>query len=385
MVLFSCALAFLFCTAILCSYRIRLALAGRPDMPRLGASPGSALLPGWIVEAFYWSFHAPARALVRLRVDPDALTYLSLVFSIASAPLLALGHFELAAAILIAGAVLDALDGMVARARACASPAGAVLDSCVDRVSDAAPLAGLALYYRETLPALTITLIAIVASSLVSYARAKADIYRLTLPNGLMRRHERLVYLIAALIVGPLWPTLAITGPLPYPVILGVVALIGGVSLIAGSTLVHRTRVALAPLARGAAVTPGIPGPSPDPQPLPGPDPVPVPDPSPIPNPAPEPDPAPIPSSIPTHTATLLPSPPVPGLPSLSARLPNALRLDVAPPSSKTAPRLVPPPSSRSARATRLATRRLPLSPQPCATTTHLNANRVRGRIQTTT
>ena len=49
---------------------VRVLRLGRPSMPRLGASPGSALVPGWIVEAFYWSFHAPARALVRYRRDP---------------------------------------------------------------------------------------------------------------------------------------------------------------------------------------------------------------------------------------------------------------------------------------------------------------------------
>ncbi|EYF00586.1 CDP-alcohol phosphatidyltransferase family protein [Chondromyces apiculatus] len=245
MVLFSCLLALLLCTAILVGYRIRLSLAGRPDMPRLGSSPGSVILPGWVVEAFYWSFHAPARLLVRLGVDPDVLTYLSLVLSLASAPLLAFGHFEPAAAVLIVGALLDALDGMVARARGRASPAGAVLDSCLDRIADAAPLAGLALFYRHHAPALAVILLALVASSLVSYARAKADIYRLTLPAGVMRRHERLGYLIAALIVAPLWPTLGPTGALPYPVLVTVLAFIGTVGLGAGFLLIHRTRAAL--------------------------------------------------------------------------------------------------------------------------------------------
>lgn len=259
MVLFSCAIAILICTAVLCSYRIRVARLGRPDMPRLGASPGSALVPGWVVEAFYWSFHAPARGLVRLGVDPDALTWLSLVLSLASAPLLAAGRFGLAAALLVAGAVLDALDGMVARARGRAGPAGAVLDSCVDRLSDAAPLAGLAIFYRGSAAALAIPLVAMVASSLVSYARAKADIYRLTLPNGLMRRHERVGYLIAALVLGPIWPTLPLTGAAPYPLTLAVIALIGGVALTAGLTLMQRTRAALReaePAAPAAATSP---------------------------------------------------------------------------------------------------------------------------------
>ncbi|AUX23085.1 uncharacterized protein SOCEGT47_036040 [Sorangium cellulosum] len=228
------------------AYAVRVARHGRPAMPRLGASPGSALLPGPVVEAFYWSFHAPARALARLGVSPDALTYLSLALSLACAPLLATGRFRTGAALLVTSAILDALDGMVAREGGKVSRAGAVLDSCVDRLSDAAPLIGLALFYREHAAALAVPLAALVASSFVSYARAKADIYRVSLPNGLMRRHERITYLVAALVFGPAVPATRLTGALPFPLTLACVALIAGVGLAAGARLVRRTRAALA-------------------------------------------------------------------------------------------------------------------------------------------
>jgi CDP-diacylglycerol--glycerol-3-phosphate 3-phosphatidyltransferase len=245
-VLLSCVVAILICTAVLGAYAVRVALHGRPAMPRLGASPGSALLPGLLVEAFYWSFHAPARALVRLGVRPDSITYVSLVLSLASAPILATGRFALGAAVLVVGAILDALDGMVARARGGASRSGAVLDSCVDRVSDAAPLIGLAIFYRAHPAALTIPLVAMVAASLVSYARAKADIYRLSLPNGLMRRHERVAYLVVALLLGPLVPAARSTGSIPCPVTLAGIAVIAVTGLFAGIRLVRGTRAALA-------------------------------------------------------------------------------------------------------------------------------------------
>lgn len=245
------------CTAVLVGYGVRVVRLGRPTMPRLGASPGSALMPGWVVEAFYWSFHAPARVLVRLGVDPDKLTYLSLALSLGSLPLLAAGRFGAGAAVLAVSAVLDALDGMVARARGAASDAGAVLDSCTDRIADAAPFVGLALFYRSSAAALAAPLAAMVASSLVSYARAKADIYRLSLPNGVMRRHERVVILIAALLLGPLWPVAQVTGAIPFPVTLLGVSMIAIVGLAAGILLVRRTRAALtaAALADAAART----------------------------------------------------------------------------------------------------------------------------------
>ncbi|WP_410962049.1 hypothetical protein, partial [Salmonella sp. SAL4359] len=65
-----------------------------------------------------------------------------------------------------------------------ASASGAVLDSFVDRAADAAPFVGLAIFYRGHVATLVIPLAALVASSLVSYARAKADGLGLVLPNG---------------------------------------------------------------------------------------------------------------------------------------------------------------------------------------------------------
>ncbi len=103
------------------------------------------------------------------------------------------------------GAAFDALDGIVARARGLSSDAGEVLDAVVDRYADAAPLLGLAVYYRASLPALLLVLCALLGSMLVSYVRAKSEAMSLSLPGGLMRRHERIAYLTAGLLLGPLW------------------------------------------------------------------------------------------------------------------------------------------------------------------------------------
>jgi CDP-diacylglycerol--glycerol-3-phosphate 3-phosphatidyltransferase len=202
-------------------------------------------VPGWLVEAFYWALSALARGLSRLGVEPDRLTYLSLLLSLSSLPLLATGRFALAALLILAGAALDAIDGSVARAQGRASPAGAVLDSCVDRVADAAPFIGLAVFYRDHAFAMLVPLFALVASSMVSYARAKSEIYRISLPNGLMRRHERVVCLLASLLAAPLWPSSPGLGGVPYPFpLLGtaVIAVLGGV---ASAVLIARTRAAL--------------------------------------------------------------------------------------------------------------------------------------------
>jgi CDP-diacylglycerol---glycerol-3-phosphate 3-phosphatidyltransferase len=237
--------AILGCTAVVVMYGVHVARLGRAEHERLGPSPGSALMPGWLVEAFYWALSAPGRALARLGVEADTLTYAALSLSLASLPLIAAGHFAPAAVLVLAGGALDALDGMVARARGRACPAGAVLDSFVDRLADAAPLVGLAVFFRHHVLTLAIPLTAIVSASLLSYARAKADTYQLKLPNGLMRRHERIVYLVISLLLAPVAPRAPSPFDVPYPATLAGVLVIAVGSFVAACILVARTRAAL--------------------------------------------------------------------------------------------------------------------------------------------
>src|SRR5262249_49937219 len=114
----------LFCTAVLVLYGLRVLRRGRARYERIGRTPGSALLPGWAIEAFYWALQAPGRAMARLGVAPDALTYLALALSLASLPLLAGGHLIEGAVCVAAGGTLDVLDGLVARLRGRASASG---------------------------------------------------------------------------------------------------------------------------------------------------------------------------------------------------------------------------------------------------------------------
>lgn len=197
--LFVTALAFV----IVGAYGVRTALVGRVREERVERVGGTALLGRWLLEAFYWSFRLAGRALVRLGVSPDALTWASVGFSAIGAGFAAAGHFSTAGAWILGGAVLDALDGLVARERGLASDRGEVLDAVLDRYSDMLPLIGLAVFYRGSAWQMSVPLLALTGSVLVSYVRAKSEALGLDLPSGLMRRHERLTYLVAALIIGP--------------------------------------------------------------------------------------------------------------------------------------------------------------------------------------
>lgn len=237
------------CTAIVVSYVVRVIRSGRARHERLGARPGSALLPGFVVEAFYWALQVPGRALARLGVAPDVLTVLALVCSLVSLPLIATGRLAEGAIAVAVGGALDALDGLVARLQGSASPAGAVLDQVLDRVADSAPYAGLAVLWRGSAAAMLVPIAAMVASSLVSYARARADALGLVLPSGTMRRHERIAYLMFSLLIGPIMS--GGTAALPYPATLAGVGFIAVASAIAAIVLVDRIRTAVSRPAPG--------------------------------------------------------------------------------------------------------------------------------------
>jgi len=234
---------------VLAAYGVRVAIAGRALDPRVQRESSTVLLGRFPIEAFHWALRGVGRSVSRSGVSPDTLTLLSLVISGASLPLAAIGMLPAAGAALLFGAAFDALDGIVARERGVASDAGEVLDAVVDRYADAAPLLGLAVYYRASVPALLLVLFALLGSMLVSYVRAKSEAMSLSLPGGLMRRHERIAYLTAGLLLGPVLQMTSIR--LEAPLTLLAVTVVALVSNLAAVQLTRAARVRLVELGRG--------------------------------------------------------------------------------------------------------------------------------------
>jgi CDP-diacylglycerol---glycerol-3-phosphate 3-phosphatidyltransferase len=234
---------------VLAAYGVRVAIAGRALDPRVQRESSTVLLGRFPIEAFHWALRAVGRNVSRTGVSPDTLTLISLVISGASLPFAALGMLPAAGASLLFGAAFDSLDGIVARERGLSSDSGEVLDAVVDRYADAAPLLGLAIYYRASVPALLLVLFALLGSMLVSYVRAKSEAMSLSLPGGLMRRHERIAYLTAGLLLGPLLQMTSI--PVQMPLTLLAVAVVAVVSNLAAVQLTRAARAALVELGRG--------------------------------------------------------------------------------------------------------------------------------------
>jgi CDP-diacylglycerol--glycerol-3-phosphate 3-phosphatidyltransferase len=181
-------------------------------------------------------------ALAKVGVSAHLLTLTSLVFAAGVAATAAQGWFGAAAALLMASGACDLLDGIVARAQGSASRFGALLDSTVDRVADALPLLGLVVAFAKDGPIVAVPASAMTGVFAVSYVRARADALGVTLPPLFMRRPERVVLLILALLladVGATWD------PVRAPLTLALVAVLGALSAWSTVAALRWARVAL--------------------------------------------------------------------------------------------------------------------------------------------
>ncbi|MEX2247886.1 MAG: CDP-alcohol phosphatidyltransferase family protein [Dehalococcoidia bacterium] len=143
--------------------------------------------------------------LAALGVTPNVISVLGFGGNVAAGALAAGGHFLWAGVVMLIASGLDLLDGALARKTGTASPFGAVLDSVLDRLSEAAVLAGLLFHYAELgghTEEIAVIYAAIVGSVMVSYVRARAEGEGLELREGLFTRAERVLLLGGALVVG---------------------------------------------------------------------------------------------------------------------------------------------------------------------------------------
>jgi CDP-diacylglycerol--glycerol-3-phosphate 3-phosphatidyltransferase len=154
------------------------------------------------VERAFFTVVGPAiQILIRSRISPNAITTLGTLVVIASAVGYGTGWVRLGGLLYLLSGVVDTLDGAVARGRGAATKFGAFYDSTLDRLGDGATYTGIAVLYlvgaegtlahREV--AIVTCMVAIIASLMVSYARARAEGLGIDCKVGLVQRAERIV------------------------------------------------------------------------------------------------------------------------------------------------------------------------------------------------
>ncbi len=155
-------------------------------------------------------------------VSPDTVTFVGLLVALAAAGLVGAGYLLAGGLVLLVSGMFDMLDGALARSTGKTGPFGALLDSTVDRVSEAAVLIGVSVYflYEDSPLVVLLAFLALTGSFMVSYVRARAEALNVECEVGVMTRTERVLALSAALAAAQ-WL------PLVLEVVLGAIAALG--------------------------------------------------------------------------------------------------------------------------------------------------------------
>ncbi|MFF2551136.1 phosphatidylinositol phosphate synthase [Nocardia sp. NPDC058058] len=137
------------------------------------------------------------KALVSTGLTPDAMTLIGTTASIAAAvTLFPSDHLFWGTMVIWLFVMFDMLDGAMARARGGGTKYGAVLDATCDRVADGAIFGGLAwwaVYHANSKILFAATLVVLVTSQVISYAKARAEASGLSADGGIIERPDRLV------------------------------------------------------------------------------------------------------------------------------------------------------------------------------------------------
>lgn len=152
------------------------------------------------------AFDPMGRALTRAGISPDVITVVGTIGVIAaSIGFAARGRLVAATIAVTLCALLDVLDGAMARARGQSSRFGAMLDSVMDRIADGAIFGALAWWLATSgQPVLAaVCLICLVGGQVVSYVKARAEGLGFTCTVGIAERMERLIILgVGGLLTG---------------------------------------------------------------------------------------------------------------------------------------------------------------------------------------
>ncbi len=157
-----------------------------------------------IRKALAYRFTEPVvRLLSKTPITPSAITWFGFLLTIGAAALIITGHFLVAGLVVLIAGFFDILDGALARRTNQATRFGAVLDSTLDRLSEAVLLLGiLVLYAREqSITGILLVGAALIGSPLVSYIRARAEALDLECQAGLFTRFERVIVLALGLLL----------------------------------------------------------------------------------------------------------------------------------------------------------------------------------------
>jgi CDP-diacylglycerol--glycerol-3-phosphate 3-phosphatidyltransferase len=144
--------------------------------------------------------------LIESRLTPNSISLTGLVLNILAAVLVWQSEFFIGGIAFIVGSVMDTLDGRYSRMSGKGTPFGAFLDSTLDRIEEGIVLTAVAVTFAQNRWDLGVAavVVAVLASLMVSYTRARAEALGVECKVGIANRAVRVVILSAGLILAGL-------------------------------------------------------------------------------------------------------------------------------------------------------------------------------------
>jgi CDP-diacylglycerol--glycerol-3-phosphate 3-phosphatidyltransferase len=140
--------------------------------------------------------------LIDSRLTPNTISLTGLALNLLAAVLVWEQLFFLGGIAFIVGSVMDTLDGRYSRMSGKGTPFGAFLDSTLDRIEEGIVLTAVAGYFALSgnRVAAAAVVVAVLASLMVSYTRARAEALGVECKVGIATRPVRVVILSIGLV-----------------------------------------------------------------------------------------------------------------------------------------------------------------------------------------
>jgi CDP-diacylglycerol--glycerol-3-phosphate 3-phosphatidyltransferase len=143
------------------------------------------------------------RLLARTPVTPNTITWLGFWLTVGATVLIINRNLFVAGFVVLVAGFFDMLDGALARTTNRVTRFGSVLDSTLDRLSEAILLLGILVIYTQGQQVAESLLvgIALLGSLMVSYTRARIEVLGIECRVGLFTRPERVIILALGLLL----------------------------------------------------------------------------------------------------------------------------------------------------------------------------------------
>jgi CDP-diacylglycerol--glycerol-3-phosphate 3-phosphatidyltransferase len=179
------------------------------------------------------------RFLLRIGITANWLTFIGAIgSSISALYFFSKGDFFLGTILVSLFALSDLFDGTMARlSEQGTTKWGALIDSTLDRVTDAAIYAGVISYAisSDNTNLALLALLALITGALIPYIRAKAESLGIACSVGIAERAERLIIILTATGLYGLGVNIALAGGLLLINILGLITIVQRLLVVARS------------------------------------------------------------------------------------------------------------------------------------------------------